>query len=307
MRWPWSRRERRDSGGDFADAVVRLIEAQAAGTAADASSTAAVEAAAGALSRAFAAAEVVGEPWAQETVSPAVLGQIGRDLIRKGDSLHARYPRRRRWHGAADPLLVLALGGLARSRELDRPGDRLRAVDVDHMEPAGVGGRIRPVGQQPRVSPTSAPRRHRGRTPPPGSAPRSSDRSRTRRPGRSRNCWRCRKGRTRAATTATIRWRRSGPTSQRRGGGRCFWKRPPPGSAKGGQTLRSATGTRGGWAPRHRRSWLSFAAMRSSMSLPRAAPRQVCSPTRTARRSARPSGVGILAPSCPSRGWWSMS
>ncbi len=58
MRWPWQRRERRDSGGDFSDAVVRLIEAQAAGTAADASSTAAVEAASGALSRAFASAEV---------------------------------------------------------------------------------------------------------------------------------------------------------------------------------------------------------------------------------------------------------
>ena len=54
MRWPWQKRETRDSGGDFTDAVVRLIEAQAAGTAADASSTAAVEAAAGALSRAFA-------------------------------------------------------------------------------------------------------------------------------------------------------------------------------------------------------------------------------------------------------------
>ena len=42
MRWPWQKqeRERRDSGGDFSDAVVRLIEAQAAGTAADASSTA---------------------------------------------------------------------------------------------------------------------------------------------------------------------------------------------------------------------------------------------------------------------------
>ena len=39
MRWPWQRRERRDSGGDFSDAVVRLIEAQAAGTVADASST----------------------------------------------------------------------------------------------------------------------------------------------------------------------------------------------------------------------------------------------------------------------------
>ena len=88
MRWPWQRRERRDSGGDFSDAVVRLIEAQAAGSVADASSTAAVEAAAGALSRAFASAKVVGEPWVQEAVSPGVLAQIGRDLIRSGDSMH---------------------------------------------------------------------------------------------------------------------------------------------------------------------------------------------------------------------------
>ena len=90
MRWPWQKqeRERRDSGGDFSDAVVRLLEAQAAGTAADASSTAAVEAASGALSRAFASAEVVGEPWAQEAVTPGVLAQVGRDLIRSGDSMH---------------------------------------------------------------------------------------------------------------------------------------------------------------------------------------------------------------------------
>ena len=88
MRWPWQRRERRDSGGDFSDSVIRLLEAQAAGTAADASSTAAVEAAAGALSRAFAAAEVVGEPWVQDTVSPAFLAQCGRDLVRSGDSMH---------------------------------------------------------------------------------------------------------------------------------------------------------------------------------------------------------------------------
>ena len=88
MRWPWSKREHRDSGGDFSDAVVRLIEAQAAGTAADASSTAAVEAAAGALSRAMSSAEVVGEPWVRETVTPAFLGQVGRDLIRSGDSMH---------------------------------------------------------------------------------------------------------------------------------------------------------------------------------------------------------------------------
>ena len=88
MRWPWSKPERRDSGGDFSDAVVRLIEAQAAGSAADASSTAAVEAAAGALSRAFAGARVSGPPHVLEAVTPVVLAQIGRDLIRSGDSMH---------------------------------------------------------------------------------------------------------------------------------------------------------------------------------------------------------------------------
>ena len=88
MRWPWQKTETRDSGGDFSDAVIRLIEAQAAGTAADASSTAAVEAASGALSRAFASAKVEGESWVQESVSPRFLAQVGRDLIRSGDSLH---------------------------------------------------------------------------------------------------------------------------------------------------------------------------------------------------------------------------
>ena len=88
MRLPWRRPEARASGGDFTDAVVRLIEAQAAGAAADASSTAAVEAAAGTLSRAFAGAEVSGPSWATEAVSPTYLAQVGRDLIRSGASLH---------------------------------------------------------------------------------------------------------------------------------------------------------------------------------------------------------------------------
>ena len=88
LRWPITKSEKRESGGDFSDAVVRLIEAQAAGTAADASSTAAVEAASGALSRAFMAAKVEGEPWVQEIVSPGFLGLVGRSLVRRGDSLH---------------------------------------------------------------------------------------------------------------------------------------------------------------------------------------------------------------------------
>lgn len=88
MRWPWQKRERRDSGGDFSDAVVRLIEAQAAGSAAGASSTAAVEAAAGALSRAFAAARVPSPLHVLEAVTATFLAQVGRDLVRSGDSMH---------------------------------------------------------------------------------------------------------------------------------------------------------------------------------------------------------------------------
>lgn len=87
-RWPWQRRETRQSAGSFTDAVVRLIEAQAAGTAANMASTAAVEAAAGSLSRAFAAAEVAGPAWATAAVTPKFLAQVGRDLIRSGESLH---------------------------------------------------------------------------------------------------------------------------------------------------------------------------------------------------------------------------
>ena len=89
----WFRREpetraSNNGGGDFFDAVVAQLEAQAATKSADAGATAAVEAAAGALSRAFADAEVEAEPWARDAVTPAFLAQVGRDLIRGGASLH---------------------------------------------------------------------------------------------------------------------------------------------------------------------------------------------------------------------------
>lgn len=80
--------EKRESGGSFTDAVVRLLEQQAAGSVASTGSTAAVEAAAGALSRAFAAAEVSGPAWVRGAVTGAFLGQVGRDLVRSGQSLH---------------------------------------------------------------------------------------------------------------------------------------------------------------------------------------------------------------------------
>ena len=87
--WPFTRRsEKRESGGNFSDAVVRLIEAQAVGNATDTTGTAAVEAASGALSRAFVGADVVGVNWAVEAVSPSFLAQVGRDLVRSGQSMH---------------------------------------------------------------------------------------------------------------------------------------------------------------------------------------------------------------------------
>ena len=91
MRWPWSKGDKpetRESGGSFSDAVLRLIESQAAGTAADSGATAAVEAAAGALSRAFASARVEGPAGAAEAVTGDFLGLVGRDLVRHGQSLH---------------------------------------------------------------------------------------------------------------------------------------------------------------------------------------------------------------------------
>ena len=86
MRWPW-KREVRSAGGGYSDAVVAAIEAQAAAKVADASSTAAVEAVAGMLSRALADADVIAEGWAQDAVTPFWLMQVGRSLIREGASL----------------------------------------------------------------------------------------------------------------------------------------------------------------------------------------------------------------------------
>ena len=111
LRWPW---ERRESGGSYSDAVLRLIEAQAAGTVADAGATAALEAAAGSLSRSFASARVEGPSHALDAVSGAFLAQVGRDLVRSGESLHVirvsragdvRLIPAASWHfsGGADP------------------------------------------------------------------------------------------------------------------------------------------------------------------------------------------------------------
>ena len=117
MRWPWQRETREASGG-YGEIISRLIEAQAAGTTQQASATAAVEAAAGLLSRSLSSAIVEAPGELADVVTPRVLAQIGRDLIRIGESLHViRYMGGRlvlipcsTWYfeGDADPATWLA-------------------------------------------------------------------------------------------------------------------------------------------------------------------------------------------------------
>ena len=68
--------------------ISALIEAQASGTTQQASATAATEAVAGLLSTSFASATVDAPDEIAEAVSPRCLAQIGRDLVRVGESLH---------------------------------------------------------------------------------------------------------------------------------------------------------------------------------------------------------------------------
>ena len=82
--WPFTRRtEHRQAS--YTDGVVAAILARATGTHADPTATAAVEAAAGALSRAFASAEITPNTPATRGITPDVLGQIGRALTVHGE------------------------------------------------------------------------------------------------------------------------------------------------------------------------------------------------------------------------------
>ena len=87
MRWPWQAREDR-ADSSYTDALVAAITANAGGqTTAFPTATAALEAAAGVVGRAFAAAEVRAPDATRDALSPACLSMIGRSLIRRGEIL----------------------------------------------------------------------------------------------------------------------------------------------------------------------------------------------------------------------------
>ena len=88
--WPFQRRETR-ADSSFTDALITAITANASGqTTAFPTATAALEACAGLIGRAFASASIQGAPdHVAEAVTPALLNLAGRALIRRGEILFA--------------------------------------------------------------------------------------------------------------------------------------------------------------------------------------------------------------------------
>ena len=81
--WGWWKEDR---ASDYTNELVSLIQQRASGKSAKATATGAIEACAGVLSRAFAAAKVDGPPMITRALTPAMLAIIGRSpMIRQGE------------------------------------------------------------------------------------------------------------------------------------------------------------------------------------------------------------------------------
>ena len=291
MRWPWQKRETRESGGDFSDAVVRLIEAQAAGTAADASSTAAVEAAAGALSGAFASAEVIGAPWVENAVNPSVLAQVGRDLIRSGNSMHVirvgsdgavRLIPASSWHfeGNHDPAswtVRVSCYGPSTSTTWNLPASAVifirwgsapgqPYVGVAPTSWAHTTARLGSEIERSVADEAGGPLAQLLAVPQDGGADDADDADDPLKMLRADI--RTARGKALLVETTSAGW---GEEKTR---------------------LRKRIGGNSAWARLRRRSWPSSAAMPLSTSWPRAAPRQTCSPIAMERANARPCAGG---------------
>ena len=93
MRWPWDKTEKRQAGGGaYSAAIVSLLQSRASGASiGEPNAIAALEVAAGLWARAFARAELAPTIAA---VTPSVLASVGRELVRRGESLWAIDVRR---------------------------------------------------------------------------------------------------------------------------------------------------------------------------------------------------------------------
>ena len=89
MRWPpWKAPVEHRADSSYTDALIASITANAGGqTSAFPTATAALEACAGFVGRAFASAEIKAPGFATAALDPATLSMIGRSLIRRGEVL----------------------------------------------------------------------------------------------------------------------------------------------------------------------------------------------------------------------------
>ena len=87
MTWPWKRRTEKRAGGVTEQILAELERRAAGGSTGDPSLCAAVQTAAGIWARSFAAAAVSPASGTAAAVTPAILHQIGRDLVLSGQSV----------------------------------------------------------------------------------------------------------------------------------------------------------------------------------------------------------------------------
>ena len=89
MRWPWQQQKTEVRNAQpFTDAIVAALASGVSGNAASPAASAALEAAAGHISRGFAVATVEGAPdMVRDALTADVLSLIARNLIRRGESL----------------------------------------------------------------------------------------------------------------------------------------------------------------------------------------------------------------------------
>ena len=200
--WPFGSREKRaaqapgsQGGGGYTDAVVRALLAHAAGgVSADPSATAALEAAAGAYSRAFAVASVEPATPATRALTAEVLSLMARDLIRRGEFCHVIEVGR----GGARLVPVGSRGTFEAERTRRRgaiafccpvPPGASRATCRPRPSFTGATA-LTPLGRGPGYP------RSRGRPSPGSSTPTLRTRSQTKPAGPAGTCSRSRKVRT---------------------------------------------------------------------------------------------------------------
>ena len=89
MRWPWQPKSEARQAQSFTDAIVAAITAGASGDTSSPSASAALEAAAGHISRGFAVATIEDAPdHVTKVLTPDFMALVARNLIRRsGESL----------------------------------------------------------------------------------------------------------------------------------------------------------------------------------------------------------------------------